>query len=75
MYLDATLEPGMCFTIEPALYFREDDLAVPEEFRGMAVRIEDDVLVTEDGAVRLSEDIPRTVEDVEAWVQGILAEG
>lgn len=75
LYLDAELKPGMVFTIEPGLYFREDDLAVPEELRGMAVRIEDDVLVTEDGAVRLSEDIPRTVEDVEAWVQGILASG
>lgn len=74
MYLDAELKPGMCFTIEPGLYFRADDLAVPEEFRGQAVRIEDDVVVTEDGAYRLSEDIPRTVEDVEAWVQGLLAE-
>ena len=72
LYLDAELLPGMVFTIEPGLYFREDDLAVPEELRGMAVRIEDNVLVTEDGAVRLSEDIPRTIEDVEAWVQGIL---
>ncbi|HZK05787.1 MAG TPA: aminopeptidase P family protein [Actinomycetaceae bacterium] len=74
MYLDAELRPGMIFTIEPGLYFRADDLAVPEDMRGMAVRIEDNILVTEDGAVRLSEDIPRTIDDVENWMREILAE-
>lgn len=69
MYLDAKLEPGMVFTIEPGLYFRADDLAVPEQFRGIGVRIEDDIIVNEDGSVtRLSESIPRTVTDVEAWI-------
>ncbi|MDO5746560.1 MAG: aminopeptidase P family protein [Actinomycetaceae bacterium] len=69
MYLDATLEPGMCFTIEPGLYFHKDDAMIPKEFRGMGVRIEDDVIITESGAaVRLSEDIPRTIDDVEAWM-------
>ena len=58
----------MIFTIEPGLYFRDDDLKVPERFRGIGVRIEDDILVTETGAVRLSEDIPRTADDVEAWM-------
>lgn len=72
MYLDAELKPGMVFTIEPGLYFRIDDLKIPSWLRGIGVRIEDDVLVTEDGAVRLSEDIPRTVEDVEAWMARIL---
>ena len=72
MYLDAELKPGMVFTIEPGLYFREDDLAVPEEYRGIGVRIEDDVLVNEDGSVtRISEDIPRTVEDVEVWMKRV----
>lgn len=69
MYLDAKLEPGMVFTIEPGLYFRADDLAVPEEFRGIGVRIEDDCVVNEDGSVtRISEEIPRTIADVEAWI-------
>lgn len=70
LYLDGVLEPGMVFTIEPGLYFQPDDLTVPEEFRGIGVRIEDDVLVTESGCESLSADIPRTVAEVEAWLAG-----
>ena len=69
MYYDGVLEPGMVFTIEPGLYFQIDDLTVPEEFRGIGVRIEDDILMTEDGPVNLSAGIPRTADEVEAWVQ------
>ncbi|WP_298036833.1 aminopeptidase P family protein [uncultured Microbacterium sp.] len=68
MYYDGVLEPGMVFTIEPGLYFQIDDLTVPEELRGIGVRIEDDIVVTEDGAVNLSADIPRTVDEIEAWI-------
>jgi Xaa-Pro aminopeptidase len=68
MYLDGVLEPGMVFTIEPGLYFQPDDLTVPEEYRGIGVRIEDDILVTEDGAENLSVNIPRTADAVEAWI-------
>lgn len=72
MYQDALLEPGMTFTIEPGLYFRADDEAIPAEYRGIGVRIEDDVLVNADGSVtRMSEDIPRTIADVEAWIADI----
>lgn len=72
MYQDAQLEPGMTFTIEPGLYFRADDMAVPEEYRGIGVRIEDDVVVEADGTVRrISEDIPRTIADVEAWIAAV----
>ena len=46
--------PGMVLTVEPGLYFKADDLLVPEELRGIGVRIEDDVLVTEDGYENLS---------------------
>ena len=69
MYLDGVLEAGMVFTIEPGLYFQPDDLTVPEEFRGIGVRIEDDILVTADGAENLSIGIPRTADDVEAWLR------
>jgi Xaa-Pro aminopeptidase len=68
LYLDGVLEPGMVFTIEPGLYFQPDDLTVPEEFRGIGVRIEDDIVVTETGAENLSAGIPRTADDVEAWL-------
>ena len=70
MYIDGELEPGMVFTIEPGLYFQLDDLTVPEEFRGIGVRIEDDILMTADGAENLSAGIPRTADEVEAWVRG-----
>ncbi|KQO62903.1 aminopeptidase P family protein [Curtobacterium sp. Leaf261] len=68
LYIDGVVEAGMVFTIEPGLYFQADDLTVPEEFRGIGVRIEDDILVTEDGAENLSVGIPRTASDVEAWI-------
>lgn len=69
MYLDGLVEAGMCFTIEPGLYFQPDDLTVPEEFRGIGVRIEDDIVVTDEGSVNLSAAIPRRAEEVEAWVR------
>ncbi|MEK6253219.1 MAG: M24 family metallopeptidase, partial [Gemmatimonadales bacterium] len=71
MYLDGLLEPGMVFTIEPGLYFKSDDLAVPEELRGIGIRIEDDVLVTADGVENLSAALPRRAADVESWLRGI----
>ncbi len=68
LYLDGEVLEGMIFTIEPGLYFQPDDLSVPEEFRGIGVRIEDDVLVTADGCENLSAGIPRTTDEVEAWL-------
>jgi Xaa-Pro aminopeptidase len=68
LYLEGVLEPGMVFTVEPGLYFGPDDLLVPEELRGIGVRIEDDVLVTPDGGERLTGMIPRTVREVERWL-------
>jgi Xaa-Pro aminopeptidase len=70
LYADGILEPGMVFTIEPGLYFQPDDLTVPEEYRGIGVRIEDNILVTASGAENLSIGIPRTADDVEAWLAG-----
>lgn len=68
-YKEGIVRAGMVFTIEPGLYFQPDDLTVPEEFRGIGVRIEDNILVTESGAENLSIDIPRTADDVEAWLK------
>lgn len=68
LYMEGVLEPGMVFTIEPGLYFKPDDLIAPEELRGIGVRIEDDVLVTEDGCENLSAALPRDPDAVEAWM-------
>ncbi|MCL7379591.1 aminopeptidase P family protein [Streptomyces sp. 35G-GA-8] len=70
-YADGTLEPGMCLTVEPGLYFQADDLTVPEEYRGIGVRIEDDILVTEDGNRNLSDALPRRADEVEAWMAAL----
>ncbi|MFF6907570.1 aminopeptidase P family protein [Streptomyces sp. NPDC012389] len=67
-YVDGILEPGVCLTVEPGLYFQADDLTVPEEYRGIGVRIEDDILVTEDGNRNLSDKLPRRADEVEAWM-------
>ncbi len=67
-YVNGTLEPGVCLTVEPGLYFQADDLTVPEEYRGIGVRIEDDILVTEDGNRNLSAALPRQADEVEAWM-------
>jgi Xaa-Pro aminopeptidase len=69
-YQGGKFAPGMVFTIEPGLYFRANDELVPPEFRGIGIRIEDDVLVTKDGARWMSKDIiPSAPDDVEKWVQ------
>ncbi|HTW82778.1 MAG TPA: aminopeptidase P family protein [Candidatus Sulfotelmatobacter sp.] len=67
-YRFGKLEPGMVLTVEPGLYFQLDDLTVPARYRGIGVRIEDDVVVTETGYEVLSAAIPRTVDEVEAWI-------
>ncbi|WP_288148021.1 aminopeptidase P family protein [uncultured Bifidobacterium sp.] len=74
-YQGAKITPGMVFTIEPGLYFREDDLMIPPEYRGIGIRIEDDVLMTEDGPEWISAGIPKQIDDVEAWMAQMAAEG
>jgi len=71
LYLDGELRPGMVFTVEPGLYFKEEDLAVPAELRGIGIRVEDDVLVTPDGAENLSAALPRRPDDIEEWIRGL----
>ncbi len=67
-YMGAKLTPGMILTVEPGLYFKADDLLVPTELRGIGVRIEDDILITQNGCENLSAAMPRTSTDVEAWI-------
>lgn len=74
LYLDGILTEGMVFTIEPGLYFKAEDLAIPEEYRGIGVRIEDDILMTANGPVNLSAALPRKADDVESWMAGIYHE-
>ncbi|MFD8589206.1 aminopeptidase P family protein [Streptomyces sp. NPDC059637] len=70
-YVDGVLEPGMVLTVEPGLYFQADDLTVPQEYRGTGVRIEDDILVTEEGNRNLSAALPRRSDEVEAWMAAV----
>ena len=68
-YKYGALLPGMVLTVEPGLYFQLDDLTVPRQYRGIGVRIEDDVLVTRSGHVNLTAGFPSSVQAVEAWVK------
>lgn len=63
------LEPGMVFTVEPGLYVPAGDERAPAELRGIGVRIEDDVVVTESGHENLCAAIPKRVDEVEALVR------
>ncbi len=58
-------QAGMVLTIEPGIYIREDDGEVPERYRGIGIRIEDDILVTEAGCENLSIGIAKTVDEIE----------
>jgi Xaa-Pro aminopeptidase len=64
-----TLEPGMVFTVEPGIYIAAGTENVPDEFFNIGVRIEDDVLVTEDGYEVLTAAAPKEVKDVEATMK------
>jgi Xaa-Pro aminopeptidase len=67
-YRDGTIAEGFVLTVEPGLYFQPEDDLVPEELRGIGVRIEDDVLVTADGCRNLSAGLPRSSAEVETWM-------
>jgi len=69
-YLDGTcteikFAKGMVFTVEPGLYFSQDDLTIPAQYRGLGIRIEDNILITEQGHENLSAAIPKTIEGIE----------
>jgi len=65
----------MIITVEPGIYFKSTDLMVPEELRGIGIRIEDDILITDDGFRNLSGAFPRNPDDVEAWIADVQARG
>ena len=65
------LEPGMVLTVEPGIYIAEDAEGVDARFRGIGVRIEDDVLVTADGYEVLTKAIPKEIEDIQALRKGM----
>ena len=66
-----TLESGMVLTVEPGIYIAPDDAAAPEEFRGIGIRIEDDVLVTSGGHEVMTAAVPKSVADVEALTTSV----
>jgi Xaa-Pro aminopeptidase len=67
-YNKGELNEGNVLTVEPGLYFQKEDELVPEELRGVGIRIEDDVMVTAEGCVNLSAGLPRTSTEVENWL-------
>ncbi|WP_330333224.1 aminopeptidase P family protein [Streptomyces sp. NBC_00536] len=73
-YLDGVLEEGQVLTVEPGLYLQPDDETLPAELRGIGVRIEDDLVITAEGARLMSGALPRTVTGIEEWM-GTLLEG
>ncbi|MFF8811260.1 aminopeptidase P family protein [Streptomyces pactum] len=73
-YLDGVLEEGQVLTVEPGLYLQPDDETLPPELRGIGVRIEDDLVITADGARLMSGALPRTPDGIEEWM-GRLTDG
>ncbi len=71
-YRDGHLEPGMVLTVEPGIYFQPDDQLVPPELRGIGVRVEDDILVTEGAPRVMSEALPRDAAALSSWMAGLM---
>ncbi|TMW62848.1 hypothetical protein Poli38472_005466 [Pythium oligandrum] len=60
------LRPGMVVTVEPGIYLPKNDLNLPEEFRGIGIRIEDDVVITDKGIEITTSGVPKELADIEA---------
>ena len=71
-YMDAEIREGMVFTVEPGLYIQPDDELFAPEYRGIGIRIEDDIVVTADGCRNLSAGIPSHPDAIEKWMKSIL---
>ena len=63
-------EPGMALTVEPGIYVPADDKTAPAKYRGIGIRIEDDVVVTEDGNKNLTTKVPKEIDEIEALMNG-----
>jgi Xaa-Pro aminopeptidase len=61
----ASLEPGCVITIEPGIYIKPNDEAVPSKYRGIGIRIEDNVVLTDDGYEILSKKCPKEIDAIE----------
>jgi Xaa-Pro aminopeptidase len=68
-YREGPLGAGFVLTVEPGLYFQPNDLSVPPEWRGIGIRIEDDILVTDGDPVNLSGALPRDPDEITAWMR------
>ena len=70
------LSPGMVLTVEPGLYFGSwrSDIEIPERYSGIGIRIEDDILVTNEGPVILTSSCPKEISEIESLV-GEMIEG
>ncbi|GGW93855.1 Xaa-Pro aminopeptidase [Alteromonas halophila] len=66
--MDRPLKPGMVITVEPGIYIAADSTA-PQQYRGMGIRIEDDVVITASGVEVLSADVPKHIDDIEALMR------
>lgn len=62
---DRPLKPGMVITVEPGIYISQDS-NVPEKYKGIGVRIEDDVVITATGVDILTADVPKDIDEIEA---------
>ncbi|MFJ2418651.1 aminopeptidase P family protein [Streptomyces brevispora] len=71
-YADGVLEPGQVLAVGPGLYLQPDDETLPRELRGIGIRIEDDLVITADGARLMSSALPRTPDGIEAWMAELL---
>jgi Xaa-Pro aminopeptidase len=63
------LEPGMVITVEPGVYIAKDSKEVPEKYLGIGVRIEDDVLITDEGRRVLTNKVPKQIEEIEELME------
>ncbi len=68
MYREGSVAEGFVLTVEPGLYFQQEDELVPAELWGVGIRIEDDILVTDAGTRVMSAGLPRTANEVETWL-------